>query len=90
MGVQKTITLEYQGKTVVSQPFLLRHAIVMDDARLDGRGTASGALDALKAMFEGTEITDDVIDKSLELEAVHTAVLRVLEIYTDELYSAKN
>ena len=60
--MQKTIVLEYKGEKVASQPFTFRHACIVDDERFKGGGIATGARMALMKMFEGTVITDEVID----------------------------
>lgn len=65
--MQRTIVLIYKGQEIVSQPFTFRHACIIDDARYNEEGFATGAGKALKKMFEGTVITDKVID-DLEVE----------------------
>jgi hypothetical protein len=60
--MQKTIVLNYNGQQIVSQPFTLKHACIIDDERFRGGGLASGSRLALQKMFEGTVATDEVID----------------------------
>lgn len=70
--MQKTIVLEYNGEKIVSQPFTFKHACIMDDLRYKCKDKDISvpqyrefAHEALKKMFEGTIITDAVLDTEI-------------------------
>lgn len=80
--VQKTIVLEYNGKEIVSQPFSFKHACIIDDERYKSGGLATGARNALVKMFEGTVITEEIIESDkIKLESLKAAVGKVIDMY---------
>ena len=77
--MQKTIVLEYNGQKIVSQPFTFKHACIIDDARYKGEGLASGARNALVKMFEGTILTEEVIDNEFDIKVLREAVTKIID-----------
>lgn len=77
--MQKTIVLEHNGQKVISQPFTFRHACIMDDARYRGEGLATGARNAILKMFEGTVLTDEVIDNEIDIKQLKKAVEKTID-----------
>lgn len=76
--MQKTIVLEYNGQKVVSQPFTFKHACIIDDEKYRSGGLATGARLALQKMFEGTELTDEIID-NLPIKEIRKANDKILD-----------
>lgn len=63
--IQKTLSYDLSGKTVVSKPFDFEAACLVDNRRFTGSGMVgymSLGKDAVNYMFEGTEVTDEVIE----------------------------
>lgn len=79
--MQKTIVLEYNGQKIVSQPFTFKHACLVDDARFRGEGLATGAREALIKMFEGTILTEEIIDNEIDIKELKKAINKVLDMY---------
>ena len=79
--MQKTIVLEYSGQKIVSQPFSFKHACLVDDARFRGEGLATGAREALIKMFEGTILTEEIIDKEINIKELKKAINKILDMY---------
>ena len=78
--MQKTIVLEYSGQKIVSQPFSFKHACIIDDARYRGEGIATGARNALIKMFEGTIITEKVIESDeIDIKVLREAVTKIID-----------
>jgi len=73
--------LEYNGKKIVSQPFTFKHACLVDDARFKGEGLATGAREALIKMFEGTILTEEIIDKEINIKELKKAINKILDMY---------
>ncbi len=91
---QKTIVLEYNGQKIVSQPFTFKHACIIDDERYNRGGLGTGARLALQKMFEGTAITDEIIDQMEEikggLKELKKATGKILDWYLDIDKEIKN
>ena len=80
--MQKTIVLEYNGQEIVSQPFSFKHACIIDDERYKSGGLATGARNALVKMFEGTIITEKIIESNkIELKSLKDATGKVIDMY---------
>lgn len=79
--MQRTIVLEYKGQKVISQPFTFKHACIIDDERYRGGGLATGARLALHAMFEGTVLTEDVIDIEVNIKLLRNATKKILDMF---------
>ncbi len=79
--MQKTIVLEYNGQKIVSQPFTFKHACIIDDARYNGDGIATGARNALIKMYEGTILTEEVIDNEIDIKELKKATGRIIDMY---------
>lgn len=81
--MQRTIVIEYNGKEIVSQPFTFKHACVIDDARYKNEGLATGARNALVKMFEGTTLTEEIIDdiSKIDLKVLKKANNKILDMY---------
>jgi len=80
--MQKTIVLEYKGQEIASQPFSFKHACIIDDERYKSGGLATGARNALVKMFEGTVITEEIIESDkIKLESLKAAVGKVIDMY---------
>jgi hypothetical protein len=62
----------------VSQPFTFKHACIIDDEKYRTGGLATGARLALQKMFEGTTLTDEIID-SLDIKALRKATAKILD-----------
>jgi len=77
--MQKTIVLEYNGQKIVSQPFTFKHACLVDDAAYRNEGLATGARNALIKMFEGTIITEEVIDNEIDIKILKKAVGKIID-----------
>lgn len=77
--MQKTIVLEYNGQKIVSQPFTFKHACIMDDSRFRDEGLATGARNALIKMFEGTILTEEVIDNEIDIKVLREAVMKIID-----------
>ncbi len=78
--MQKTIVLEYKGQKIVSQPFTFKHACIVDDERYRTGGLGTGAGNALRKMFEGTVITDEVIDNGeIEMKELRKATSKIID-----------
>lgn len=90
--MQRTIVLEYNGQKVVSQPFTFKHACIIDDEKYRTGGLATGARLALQKMFEGTVLTDEIID-SLEIKELRAATNKILDWFLgidDELKNSSS
>ena len=82
MAIQKTISLEYKGETIVSQPFKFRQACLVDDERYRGGGLATGARTALISMFDGTKITEEIVENGeIDIKTLRKAVDRVIDMF---------
>lgn len=79
--MQKTIVLEYNGQKIVSQPFTFKHACIIDDARFRDEGLASGARKALIKMFEGTILTEEIIDNEIDIKELKKATLKIIDMF---------
>lgn len=81
--MQRTIVIEYNGSQIVSQPFTFKHACLIDDERYKGGGLATGARNALLRMFEGTTLTEEIIDDidKIDLKALKKAIDKILDMY---------
>ncbi len=63
--IQKTLSYKLSGKTVVSKPFDFEAACLVDNRRFTGSGIIgymSLGKDAVNYMFDGTEVTEEVIE----------------------------
>jgi hypothetical protein len=61
--MQKTIVLKYNGQEIVSKPFTALHCRIIDDTLYkDKNAYEIAAGKALSKMFEGTVITDEIIN----------------------------
>jgi hypothetical protein len=76
---QKTIVLEYNGQKIVSQPFTFKHACIIDDERFRSGGLMTGARLALQKMFEGTIITDEIIDNEIDIKVLREACNKIID-----------
>ena len=81
MSIQKTIVFEHNSNKVVSQPFTFKHACIVDDERYRDGGLATGARKALIKMFEGTVLTEEVIDSEIEIKTLKKAISKILDWY---------
>ncbi len=79
--MQKTIVLEHNGNQVVSQPFKFIHACLIDDERYKGGGLATGARNALVKMFEGTVITEEIIEEEIEIKVLRNANDKIINMF---------
>ena len=66
--IQKTLTVQYGGETIVSNPFDFEAACLVDDMRYNGIGKGlMGRMhlgkNAVNYMFKGTKLTDEEIEK---------------------------
>ena len=63
--MQKTLSIKVNKKTIVSKPWDFKTACIINDAHNDPtkRGPLNICSDTLYYIFEGTEATQDVIDK---------------------------
>lgn len=77
--MQKTIVLEYNGQKIVSQPFTFKHACIIDDARYKGEGLATGARNALIKMFEGTILTEEIIDNEIDIKVLRECIGKIID-----------
>lgn len=87
---QRTLVLEYEGKKIVSQSFTFKHACIVDDERdkamKNGVEISQGLLNqwallAIQKMFEGTELTDEIIESEINIKALREACDKVLDWY---------
>ncbi len=76
--MQRTIVLDYNGQKIVSHPFTFKHACIIDDERYKDGGLATGARLALQKMFEGTILTDEIID-TLNIKELRAATGKILD-----------
>ncbi len=64
--IQKTLTVQFGGETIVSNPFDFEAACLVDDMRYDSDGKI-GLMHlgrkAVNHMFKGTKLTDEDIEK---------------------------
>ncbi len=88
--MQKTIVLEYKDKEIVSQPFTFKHACIVDDERYRGGGLATGSRNALVKMFEGTSITEEIIDNDIDRKVLKKAINKILDMYLEVDEEVKN
>jgi hypothetical protein len=79
--MQRTIVLEYNGQKIVSQPFTFRHACIMDDTRFKGEGLSSGARNALISMFEGSILTEEIIDNQIKIKELRKATDQIIDMF---------
>jgi hypothetical protein len=79
--MQKTIVLTHKEKEVVSQPFTFKHACIIDDQRYRDGGLSSGARNALVKMFEGTVITEEIIDNDIDIKVLRAATNRIIDMF---------
>jgi hypothetical protein len=78
--MQKTIVIEYNGQKIISQPFTFKHACIIDDARYNNAGIATGARNALLKMFEGTVLTDEAIDNlEIDIKILKQATNKIID-----------
>lgn len=88
--MQKTLIIEYKGEKVVSQPFSFKHACVIDDERYKGNGFATGARKALQKMFEGTVITDEIIDNEIDMKILRGHINKIIDWFLGVDEEVKN
>jgi len=83
--MQRTIVIEYKEKEIVSQPFTFKHACIVDDEKFQRKGNslplASGARKALISMFEGTTLTEEIIDSEIDHSILRKAVNKIINMY---------
>lgn len=92
--VQRTIVLEYDGQKIVSAPFTFKHACIIDDERYKSlkEDTEKGseitqgmmnmwAIAAIQKMFEGTILTDEIIQNEINVKKLREACNKVLDWY---------
>jgi hypothetical protein len=88
--MQRTIVLDYNGQKVVSKPFSFKHACIIDDKRYEAgkegnKPTDSDlniwAFSALQKMYEGTIVTDDILDNEINIKEVRNACNKLLDWY---------
>jgi hypothetical protein len=81
--MQRTIVIEYNGTPIVSQPFTFKHACIIDDARYKEEGLATGARNAMIKMFEGTVLTEEILDDidKIDLKVLKKAKNKVIDMY---------
>ncbi len=87
---QRTIVLEYNGQKIVSQPFKFQHACIIDDEMYKSRQKdfelTDGlmnlwALAAIQKMFEGTILTDEIIETEINHKELKAECRKVLDWY---------
>lgn len=63
--MQKTLSIKVNKKTIVSKPWDFRALCLVQDIHTAGKTNSVGMMcgDAVDYLFEGTEATQDVIDK---------------------------
>jgi hypothetical protein len=81
LPMQRTIVIEYKDKSIVSQPFTFKHACLVDDERYKSGGLATGARNALVRMFEGTILTEEIIDTEINIQVLKKAINKILDMY---------
>jgi hypothetical protein len=88
--MQKTIVLEHNGEKIVSKPFSFCHACIIDDAMNESREkneqftvatSRQWGFLAIKKMFEGTTLTDEVIDEEINYKDLMEACDKVVDLY---------
>lgn len=87
---QRTIVLEYNGQKIVSQPFKFQHACLIDDEMYKSRQRNleltdglmnQWALVAIQKMFEGTILTDEIIEIEINHKELKANCKKVLDWY---------
>ncbi|AEY65424.1 hypothetical protein [Clostridium sp. BNL1100] len=83
--MQRTIVLDYNGQKIVSQPFTFKHACIMDDQRhkagdkeLNMNDYKLWAFESLKKMFEGTILTDEILETEIKIKEISNACTKIL------------
>jgi hypothetical protein len=90
--MQRTIILDYNGQKVVSNPFRFKHACIVDDERYKfklkegDKSPTDGeynrwAFNALQSMFEGTILTDEILETEINIKEVRNACIKILNWY---------
>ena len=77
--IQKTIVLEYDGQKIISQPFNFKMACLIDDSKFKGEGLMTGCRNALIKMFEGTILTDEIIDNAIDIKILKGECNKILD-----------
>lgn len=86
--MQRTIVLDYKGKKYISKPFAFRHACIIDDqirnSKIEKEDITDStinmwALPAIQKMFEGTELTDEIIEYELNFKELRNACQKVFD-----------
>lgn len=88
--MQKTIVFEYNGKKHISKPFSFKHACIIDDQmykdhtqKEDITNTTINlwAFPVIQKMFEGTELTDEIIEYEINSKELRNACRKVFDWY---------
>lgn len=88
--MQRTIVIEHEGKKIVSRPFTFEHACMIDDQRYKNGGLATGARNALIRMFEGTTLTEEIIDNDIEFKELRKITSKILDMFLGVDVELKN
>ncbi len=88
--MQKTIVFEYNGKKHVSNPFTFKHACIIDDqmhrTQIKSEDITNATINlwsfpVIQKMFEGTELTDEIIDQEINPKELRAACKKVFDWY---------
>lgn len=86
MKKQKTLTLKVGEKNIASNPFDFEAMCLVNDEQFKGRGSIACGRSAIPYMFQGTAVTDAVLD-TLSIEVITKMSLEVWGFYLDALAS---
>lgn len=83
--MQRTLSIEHDGETIVSKSFDFETACLVDDVRFQGgKGIMSMCKDAVDYMFEGTKATQAVIE-GLDIKTRNELCYQVWDFYMNAL-----
>ena len=88
--MQHTLTYEKDGKTYISKPFDFEAMCIINDSHMQNEncGFFRHCRDAVDYLFEGTDVTQDVIDNMDIGERVE--MCRTLWLFYIDALSSKN
>lgn len=88
--MQRTIVLNHNGKKYISNPFTFKHACILDDQMYRDKVKSEDitnttinlwTLPVIQKMFEGTELTDEIIENEVNIRELRNACQKVFDWY---------
>ena len=86
MKKQNTLTVKVGEKNIVSNPFDFEAMCLVNDEQFKGRGSIASGRSAIPYMFQGTAVTDAVLEAQ-PLDVITKLSLEVWNFYLEALAS---